>query len=108
MAKKAMPIGAVMAREAGTRALLDSFAVGNPDDLLCLRDLLAGKLAALHGDAETPPEALTDGGWKSRLAAFQLAQGLKPDGLAGPTTFMQLNRAIGLDEPRLVAEPKTY
>jgi hypothetical protein len=31
-----------MAREAGTRALLDSFAVGNPDDLLCLRDLLAG------------------------------------------------------------------
>jgi hypothetical protein len=30
-----------MAREAGTRALLDGFAVGNPDDLLCLRDLLA-------------------------------------------------------------------
>lgn len=29
-------------REAGTRALLDSFAVGNPDDLLTLRDLLAG------------------------------------------------------------------
>ena len=29
-------------REAGTRALLDSFAVGNPDDLLSLRDLLAG------------------------------------------------------------------
>ena len=29
-------------REAGTRALLDSFAVGDPDDLLPLRDLLAG------------------------------------------------------------------
>jgi hypothetical protein len=29
-------------RETGTRALLDSFAVGNPDDLLPLRDLLAG------------------------------------------------------------------
>jgi len=69
---------------------------------------LAARLAALHGESETPPEALTEGGWKSRLAAFQLAQGLKPDGLAGPTTFMQLNRAIGLDEPRLVAEPKTY
>ena len=29
-------------REAGTRALLDSFAIGDPDDLLPLRDLLAG------------------------------------------------------------------
>ena len=29
-------------REAGTRALLDSLAQGNPDDLLTLRDLLAG------------------------------------------------------------------
>jgi len=28
--------------EAGTRALLDSFAAGDPDDLLPLRDLLAG------------------------------------------------------------------
>lgn len=31
-----------MPREAGTRALLDGFAVGDPDDLLRLRDLLAG------------------------------------------------------------------
>ena len=29
-------------REAGTRALLDSLAQGHPDDLLTLRDLLAG------------------------------------------------------------------
>lgn len=29
-------------REAGTRALLDGFAAGNPDDLLTLRELLAG------------------------------------------------------------------
>ena len=29
-------------REAGTRAILDSFAEGNPDDLLTLRELLAG------------------------------------------------------------------
>ena len=35
-----------------------------------------------------------------RLA--QLAQGLRPDGIAGPTTFMQLNRATGVDEPRLL------
>jgi hypothetical protein len=29
-------------REPGTRALLDSFAAGDPDDLLSLRELLAG------------------------------------------------------------------
>ncbi|MBI3153865.1 MAG: AAA family ATPase [Burkholderiales bacterium] len=36
-----------------------------------------------------------------RVFAFQLVQGLSPDGLAGPQTLMQLNRATGLDEPRL-------
>jgi hypothetical protein len=30
------------AREAGTRALLDGYATGNPEDLLTLRELLAG------------------------------------------------------------------
>jgi general secretion pathway protein A len=38
-----------------------------------------------------------------RVAAFQIAQGLQPDGLAGPTTFMQLNRATGPTEPRLTS-----
>ena len=43
----------------------------------------------------------------SWLAGFQLAQGLKPDGLAGPTTFMHLNRALAVDEPHLAAaEPE--
>ena len=32
---------------------------------------------------------------------FQLAQGLPSDGSAGPMTLMQLNRANGVDEPRL-------
>lgn len=36
-----------------------------------------------------------------RVFAFQLAQGLSPDGLAGPQTLMQLNRATGIDEPKL-------
>jgi general secretion pathway protein A len=36
-----------------------------------------------------------------RVWAFQLAQGLPLDGLAGPLTLMQLNRAVGVDEPRL-------
>lgn len=44
------------------------------------------------------------GALRSRVYAFQLAQGLKADGLAGPTTFMQLNRAMGIAEPRLQTE----
>ena len=58
---------------------------------------VAVQLAAVQG----PPMATTDTAWKAQLSAFQLARGLKPDGLAGPTTFMQLNRATGVDEPRL-------
>ncbi len=41
--------------------------------------------------------------WRAQVSAFQLSQGLKPDGIAGPTTFMQLNRALGVDEPHLRA-----
>ena len=43
---------------------------------------------------------------RSRIYAFQLAQGLSPDGRAGPMTLMQLSRATGMDEPRLQAELK--
>jgi len=61
---------------------------------------LTAQLANLRGQ---PPavDANGDAAWRARVSAFQLAQGLKPDGLAGPTTFMQLNRASGVDEPRL-------
>ena len=58
------------------------------------------------GDAVAPAP---DGGQRldaalaARLAAFQVAHSLRPDGLAGPTTFMQLNRATGVAEPRLAA-----
>ena len=41
---------------------------------------------------------------RSRIQAFQLAQGLRADGLPGPMTLMQLNRALGIDEPRLAVE----
>ena len=41
---------------------------------------------------------------KARVSAFQVAHGLKPDGLAGPMTLMQINRASGIDEPRLNTE----
>lgn len=41
------------------------------------------------------------GSLSDRVLAFQLAQGLAPDGLAGALTLMQLNRVAGVDEPRL-------
>ncbi|HYF43191.1 MAG TPA: AAA family ATPase [Ramlibacter sp.] len=40
-----------------------------------------------------------------RIKTFQLAQGLPADGQLGPLTFMQLNRAAGVEEPRLRTEP---
>ena len=61
---------------------------------------LTTQLAGLRGQPPTADET-GDAAWRARISAFQLAQGLKPDGLAGPTTFMQLNRASGVDEPRL-------
>jgi general secretion pathway protein A len=63
---------------------------------------LATQLAGLRGQ---PPsaEATGEAAWRASVSSFQLAQGLKPDGLAGPTTFMQLNRASGVDEPRLTS-----
>jgi general secretion pathway protein A len=60
---------------------------------------VSAQLAKLHHEAPVT----TDVAWKAQVSAFQLSQGLKPDGLAGPTTFMQLNRALGIDEPRLRA-----
>ncbi len=65
-------------------------------------DWLAERLAALDGRAPAPGPHRVDEALKSRVYAFQVAHGLKPDGLAGPTTFMQLNRASGIDEPRLL------
>ena len=38
---------------------------------------------------------------RSRIYDFQLSHGLAPDGVPGPLTLMQLNRASGLPEPRL-------
>jgi general secretion pathway protein A len=39
---------------------------------------------------------------RSSLSAFQLTQGLPPDGQPTPATLMQINRLIGIDEPRLL------
>ncbi|WP_198320903.1 peptidoglycan-binding protein, partial [Azohydromonas aeria] len=67
---------------------------------------LAALLARAQGRPEpaSPPKRL-DGALLAQLRAFQLSAGLKPDGVAGPGTFMLLNRAGGLDEPRLLKAP---
>ncbi len=50
-----------------------------------------------------PAEATGKRSLAERVFAFQLAQGLPLDSVAGPLTLMQLNRAAGVDEPRLAA-----
>jgi general secretion pathway protein A len=57
---------------------------------------LAQRLTAADGQGTAGKDAL-----RSRVATFQLAHGLTPDGVAGPLTLMQLGRASGTDEPRL-------
>ena len=69
-----------------------------------LVDQLATQLAALRGEAPPPGAQRFDAAFKARVQAFQLAHGLRADGLAGPTTYMQLTRAVGArNEPRLTA-----
>ncbi|HMC17114.1 MAG TPA: AAA family ATPase [Albitalea sp.] len=69
-----------------------------------LADWLSAQLAVLDGDSRTADKPASESALKTKVQAFQLANGLRADGLAGPTTFMQLNRATGVDEPRLFAE----
>ena len=51
--------------------------------------------ASAAGRAATPAQR------QARIQRFQLAQGVTPDGRAGPLTLMLLNRVNGVSEPRL-------
>ena len=66
-------------------------------------DRLAAQLASLDGEAAPGGKQTMDAALRAKVARFQSAHGLSPLGKAGPTTFMQLNRATGIDEPRLAA-----
>jgi general secretion pathway protein A len=59
---------------------------------------LASKAAGGSGPSARP---VTPALRQSRIYRFQMAQGVTPDGRAGPLTLMLLNRATGVKEPRL-------
>lgn len=63
------------------------------------------QLVALQGPESQAARGSPDEALRRRVFAFQVGQGLPLDGLAGPLTLMQLNRASGVDEPRLRPEP---
>ena len=67
-------------------------------------DQLATQLARLDNQPAPETPQTMDAALRERVTRFQAAHGLGSIGRAGPTTFMQLNRATGVDEPRLAGD----
>src|SRR5690606_16384531 len=63
---------------------------------------VAAQLARPEGRG-LPKNATTqfDAALEAQVQAFQLAHSLTPDGVVGATTLMQINREMGVREPRL-------
>ncbi|WP_332738832.1 ExeA family protein [Hydrogenophaga sp.] len=57
------------------------------------------RIADLQAHGHVPPSA---NNLNARIQAFQRSRGVEAVGVAGPLTFMQVNLASGVDEPRLV------
>jgi general secretion pathway protein A len=66
-------------------------------------DWLGARLAALNKTAAPAADRPLDARTRDWLRAFQAAQNLKADGVAGPRTYMRLNQLSGVPEPRLLA-----
>ncbi|SDM32301.1 general secretion pathway protein A [Oryzisolibacter propanilivorax] len=108
----AVPLAALAPLWRGEMATLWKAPAGLPDaaDAAASRAgaaWLAQQLDRVQGDAAAagagtartaPPDPAA---LRARIRRFQLAQGLTPDGQAGPLTLMLLNRALGVTEPRL-------
>jgi general secretion pathway protein A len=65
---------------------------------------LSRQLAVLEGKpvaAGAAEAVVLDPALSARVKAFQKGQGLKPDGHPGPLTFMQLDKASGVNGPSL-------
>ncbi|NML62001.1 AAA family ATPase [Massilia sp. RP-1-19] len=71
-------------------------------------DWIAARLAQLDRADAPASGQLLDADMQKRLRAFQAAQGLKADGMAGPRTYMRLNQLGGVAEPRLLAQRKEH
>ena len=69
-----------------------------------LVDRLATQMAGFAGEPAPAPGQTMDAEMLAKVTKFQTAHGLPADGKAGPTTFMQLNRITGIDEPRLAVD----
>lgn len=68
-------------------------------------DWVAAQIATAKGATPPARPAKLDTRLREEVRAFQVAQGLPADGRPGPLTYMQLNRAAGVDEPRLRTQP---
>jgi general secretion pathway protein A len=80
----------------------DRFADGQAGPSI---DWVAQRLDSAKGVTPRSGPQKLNASLRAEVRAFQLAQGLPADGQPGPMTFMQLNRASGVDEPRLRMEP---
>ncbi|MDQ6627669.1 MAG: peptidoglycan-binding protein, partial [Pseudomonadota bacterium] len=67
-----------------------------------LVDRLATQLASVAGEPQPVGVQSFDAAMRDMLLRFQSTHGLTADGKAGPATFMQINRATGVDEPKLL------
>jgi general secretion pathway protein A len=67
---------------------------------------LSRQLAQLEGRTVPEDDAMpSEAALFERVRAFQAGQGIKPDGHAGPMTFMQLEKALGGKGPSLQVGP---
>jgi len=68
-------------------------------------DWIAARLAVINGYEQPSPGRQYDAAMSREIRAFQSAQGLAPDGVIGPKTYMAINGASGVPEPQLL-EPQ--
>jgi general secretion pathway protein A len=68
-------------------------------------DWLATQMAKLNGLPEPSGQHAYNKALSSQVHAFQLAHGLPADGVVGPKTYMHINSAVGVNEPRLQDPP---